>query len=103
MSSLLRSQLEHLQRAEFRLPANRQTNIYINALETEGEAADYIRKVTTAIHEEHAKHVLKKFSAKRVPQIAAMAEAPKTKSRHLAGTKSADRKKRAREKTKRRK
>jgi hypothetical protein len=53
VSKLLRNQLEHLQRAEFRLPIKQQTNIYINAIKTEGEAADYIRRVTQAIHDAH--------------------------------------------------
>ena len=50
VSSLLRSQLEHIQEAEFRLPARQQTNIYINAIQTEGAAAEYIRQVTAAVH-----------------------------------------------------
>jgi hypothetical protein len=53
VSKLLRNQVEHLQRAEFRLPLKQQTNIYINAIKTEGEAADYIRRVTEAIHGAH--------------------------------------------------
>lgn len=53
VSNLLRNQMEHLQRAEFRLPIKQQTNIYINAIKTEGEAADYIRRVTQAIHDAH--------------------------------------------------
>ena len=53
VSKLLRNQMEHLQRAEFRLPIKQQTNIYINAIKTEGEAADYIQRVTQAIHDAH--------------------------------------------------
>jgi hypothetical protein len=53
VSKLLSNQMEHLQRAEFRLPIKQQTNIYINAIKTEGEAADYIRRVTQAIHDAH--------------------------------------------------
>ncbi|MBZ5599472.1 MAG: hypothetical protein LAN83_14260 [Acidobacteriia bacterium] len=53
VSSLLRSHLEHLQRAEFRLPGDMQTNIYINAIKTEGEAADYIKLVTERLHAAH--------------------------------------------------
>ncbi|MGB8583743.1 MAG: hypothetical protein WCD47_23210, partial [Candidatus Sulfotelmatobacter sp.] len=30
-----------------------QTDIYINAIKTEGEAADYVRQVTEAIHGAH--------------------------------------------------
>jgi len=35
VSSLLKTQIVHLQEAEFRLPVNRQTNIYINRIKTE--------------------------------------------------------------------
>ena len=50
ISKLLRNQIEHLQEAEFRLPADKQTNIYINAIKTEGEASEYIRQVTERLH-----------------------------------------------------
>jgi len=53
LSTLLKSQVEHLQEAELLLPARDQTNIYINAIKTEGEAAEYIRRVTTKIHDLH--------------------------------------------------
>ena len=53
VSSLLRMQIEHMQHAEFRLPANKQTNIYINTIKTEGEAAEYIRLVTERLHAAH--------------------------------------------------
>lgn len=53
VSSLLRSHLQHMQKAEFQLPANMQTNVYINAIKTEGEAANYIRKVTERLHAAH--------------------------------------------------
>ena len=53
VSSLLKTQIEHLQRAETRLPHPYQAGIYINAIKTEGEAAKYIRAVTEAIHDAH--------------------------------------------------
>jgi hypothetical protein len=53
ISTLLKNQICHLQEAELRLPARMQTNIYVNAIQTEGEAADYIRRVTEALHEAH--------------------------------------------------
>ena len=53
VSALLKSQILHLQEAEFRLPIRLQTNIYVNAIKTEGAAADYIRRVTTALHQAH--------------------------------------------------
>ena len=59
ISSLLKTQLLHVQKAEFRLPARAQTNIYINAIKTEGEAAEYIRQVTTNLHKEHATPAVK--------------------------------------------
>ena len=55
ISSLLKNQIRHLQEAEFRLPVRSQTNTYINAIKTEGEAADYIRKVTLALKKAHAR------------------------------------------------
>lgn len=55
VSSLLRTQMEHLQEAEFRLPSHLQTNVYINAIKTEGEASEYIQQVTARLHEAHAR------------------------------------------------
>jgi len=52
-SSLLKVQIEHLHNAEKRLPLRHRTNTYINAIRTEGEAAEYIREVTEAIHKAH--------------------------------------------------
>jgi hypothetical protein len=54
VSSLLKTQLVHLQEAEFRLPVHHQTNIYINRIKTEREAAEYIRQVTARLHPEGA-------------------------------------------------
>lgn len=54
VSALLKNQMVHLQEAEFRLPARQQTNIYINRIRTEGEASEYIRKVTARLHAESA-------------------------------------------------
>jgi hypothetical protein len=52
ISGLLKNQILHLQHAEFRLPARDQTNIYVNKIRTEREAAEYIRQVTAKIHPE---------------------------------------------------
>ena len=54
ISGLLKNQIEHLQHAEFRLPIRDQTNIYINKIKTEGEAAEYIRQVTAMLHREQS-------------------------------------------------
>jgi len=53
VSSLLKMQLEHLLVAERRLPVRHHSGIYVNAIKTEGEAAEYIRRVTEAIHYAH--------------------------------------------------
>jgi uncharacterized protein YdbL (DUF1318 family) len=52
-NALLKSQIVHLHDAETKLPVRQQTDIYINAIKTEGEAADYVRQVTEAIHAAH--------------------------------------------------
>jgi hypothetical protein len=57
VSALLKSQILHLQEAEFRLPARYQTNIYIHSIQTEGDASEYIRQVTQAIHDAHAARI----------------------------------------------
>jgi len=74
INALLRNQILHLQEAEFRLPVRMQTNIYINAIKTEGEAADYIRRVTAALHHAHGKG----------PSGVAAAEVPVVTPRRLA-------------------
>ncbi len=53
VNALLKAQIQHLRDAERNLPLRYRTDIYVNAIKTEGEAADYIRLVTTAIHEAH--------------------------------------------------
>jgi len=94
ISSLLRTQVEHMQEAEFRLPADKQTNIYINAIKTEAEAADYIRKVTERLHESHGvapAGVARKKPAK-ISQIAASAAAAQTKQRSKKASRTASKK-----------
>ena len=54
VNALLKAQMEHLHDAEKRLPLRYHSEIYVNAVKTEGEAAEYIRQVTEAIHEAHA-------------------------------------------------
>lgn len=79
MSSLLEWQLEHLQEAEKRLPRHHHTDIYVNAIKTEGEAATYIQAVTEAIHKAHAEvEAVRTQRARRKPsrviKTAAVAE-----------------------------
>jgi hypothetical protein len=78
VNSLLKVQIRHLHDAELKLPIALQTDIYINAIKTEGEAGEYIRKVTEAIHEAHeaaeAKRARPAFKPRRVMEIAAVAD-----------------------------
>ena len=53
ISSLLKMQVDHLCAAEQRLPSRYRSEIYANAIKTEGEAAEYIRLVTEAIQQAH--------------------------------------------------
>jgi hypothetical protein len=81
VNALLLAQVSHLQTAERRLPLRYRSEIYTHAIKTEGEAAEYIRQVTEAIHQAHADAA--KRRAKRAPkrgfEIAAAAEPPKRK------------------------
>jgi hypothetical protein len=74
LTSLLKSQIEHLHEAERRLPLRYRTEIYINAIATEGEAANYIRNVTEAIHQAHADAERARRTRERRLEIAAAAE-----------------------------
>lgn len=76
ISSLLKSQVDHLREAESKLPLKYRSEVYAKAVRTEGEAARYIREVTEAIHLAHedaerARHAPKR---KRVIEIAAVAD-----------------------------
>jgi hypothetical protein len=53
VNALLRAQIQHLHDAERNLPLRHRTDIYVNAIKTEGEAAEYVRQVTEAIHAAH--------------------------------------------------
>jgi hypothetical protein len=53
VNALLKAQIRHLHDAERNLPLRHRTDIYINAIKTEGEAAKYMRQVTEAIHAAH--------------------------------------------------
>jgi len=80
VNALLQAQIQHLHDAESNLPLRHRTDIYINAIKTEGEAAEYIGRVTAAIHEAHeaaaAKRAKPVVKRKRVFEIAAAAERP---------------------------
>src|SRR5258708_37876127 len=53
VNSLLKVQMQHLYDAELKLPIGFQTDIYINAIKTEGEAGGNIRRGAEASHEGH--------------------------------------------------
>ena len=76
VSSLLKTQIEHLHKAEKRLPRHHLTEIYVNAIKTEGEAAAYIRAVTESIHNAHAEAAAQRARPrrKRTIEIAAVAD-----------------------------
>ena len=76
VSSLLKSQVEHLKEAESQLPLRFRSELYVKALRTEGEAAQYIREVTEAIHQAHKEAQRKRRAPKREPvvEIAAVAD-----------------------------
>ena len=78
-NTLIMNQVSHLQHAERRLPLRYRTEIYTHAIKTEGEAAEYIREVTEAIHQAHADAA--KRRGKRGLTIAAAAEKPKRKTK----------------------
>src|SRR5882724_3799100 len=76
VSGLLKSQILHLQEAEFRLPAKYQTNIYIHSIQTEGDAGKYIRQVTQAIHDAHAARIHRAKLKTKPERTFAIAAAP---------------------------
>jgi hypothetical protein len=91
VNALLKMQIEHLHEAEKRLPLRYHTEIYVNAIKTESEAARYIREVTEAIHQAHLQAAERRNrrgpARKPVPETAAAAERPSGKpSRGAKGT-----------------
>jgi len=69
VSSLLKTQVLHLREVEKLFPSAYRPEIYINTIKTEGEAAEYIRSVTQALHRLH-----REGAGERVGPIAAAAE-----------------------------
>jgi hypothetical protein len=77
VSALLKAQIEYLHVAERRLPLRYHSEIYINAIKSEGEAAEYIRAVTEAIHQAHADAAVRRAQPAKgrgVIEIAAVAD-----------------------------
>ena len=82
LSTLVKSQVEHLYEAERKLPHKYKSQIYINAIQTEGEAARYIQKVTEAIQKAHKDAAASRVKAapkrRGAIAIAAVAEKPRS-------------------------
>lgn len=79
LSTLLEWQIYHAQEAELSMPVGHTTDVYVNTIKTEGEAADYIRQITEKVHELHGVPIPKpKKKTKTAPRgriaIAAAAE-----------------------------
>ena len=74
VNALLKSQILHLHEAERRLPVRHHTDIYINAIKTEGVAVEYIRAVTEAIHGAHAEAAARRAKRRPAIEIAAVAD-----------------------------
>ena len=78
--SLLLAQVKHLREAEKNLPARYQSGIFTHAIQTEGEAARYVRAVTEAIHAAHDDAATERATRTRTPkrkrviEIAAVAD-----------------------------
>jgi hypothetical protein len=68
LSSLSKMQIEHFHEAEKRLPVRYRSDIYVNAIKTEAEAADYIRHVTDGIHQAHADAAERRKRTVRKPE-----------------------------------
>jgi hypothetical protein len=77
ISSLLKTQIEHLHEAGRKLPPKYHGEIYVSAIKTESEAARYIREVTEAIHAAHqeAERARRTPRRRRGLEIAAAADA----------------------------
>jgi hypothetical protein len=92
VSALILAQVEHMHTAEKRLPLRYRTEIYVNAIKTEGEAARYISKVTAAIHRAHddaAKLRTKRPTIRKAAPAAAGEERPAAKRTLKATAKKA--------------
>ena len=94
VNALLQAQIQHLQQAERRLPLRYRSEIYTHAIQTEGEAAEYIREITEAIQQAHADAAAARAKRaarqKKGLRIVAAAEARSRKSGSTAKVKSSN-------------
>ena len=49
-NTLLKNQVKHFHELEKRLPPEQQTGIALESIQTEGHAAEYIRRMTEKLH-----------------------------------------------------
>jgi hypothetical protein len=49
-NTLLEHQLKNLRALELRLPQEQQTGLDFSAIDTEGEASEYVRRMTVILH-----------------------------------------------------
>ena len=105
ISSLLKAQVEHLREAESKLPLRYRSERYVKAIQTEGEAAEYIREVTEAIHAAHedAERARRAPKPKRGLEIAAVADERAERERAPKGIRKRTPNKRAKTRGKTRK
>jgi hypothetical protein len=88
VSALLKNQILHLQEAELRFPAHRQTNIYINDIKTEGQASEYIRQVTAELHPQGAsRKTMGKAKSRVIPALAAKGVTKRGKKKKVGSEK----------------
>lgn len=107
VNALLKAQIEHLHEAERALPLKYRSEIYIRAIQTEGEAAEYIQEITEAIHDAHREAEQKrargaaKRKGKPVISIAAVAdERAERKAGNRAAAKKSQKKSPSKKKSK---
>lgn len=56
-NALVAAAVQHFAEADKNLPTELQTGVEVDSIKTEGEAAEYIRKVTEAIHKSGGRKV----------------------------------------------
>jgi len=89
VNTLLQAQVQHLQLAERRLPLKYRSEIYTHAIQTEGEAAEYIQEITEAIHRAHHDAEVRRAKRKKKGLRIVAAEAPsRTRSSKARAKKS---------------
>jgi hypothetical protein len=90
-SSLLKTQIRHLHEAERMLPPGEHSDMYVNRIRTEREAAAYIQHVTARLHSEGAPLAKRVSKAKRRPATLAIAAQTETKTKRRSAANSTSR------------